>query len=90
MGKEGIGDVFCDHKKEAHTNPYRFVTQSLTLQRVNILVQTQAVHVGRQGNQCRPIAANGELELTNIDLADLWFKNDVASADVYLIGTTKD
>lgn len=90
MGKEGIGDVFCDHRCNNHTTPYRFVVHSLTLQRLKICVQSEAVHVGRLGNQCFPIAANSSLIMTNIDLADLWFKNDVAEANVYLIGTTKD
>lgn len=91
MGVKGIGDVFCDHICVANTNPYRFVTKSLTLQRLKILVADQNIKVGRQGYIEYPVTTTTKtLILHNIDLADLWFQNDVASANVYLIGTTKD
>ena len=90
MGKEGIGDVFVDQRTEAHTTPYRFVNQSFTLQRLQIRTTGQNIRVGRQGKQVFPVKIGTPLILHNIDLADLWFLNDVASAIVSLIGTTRD
>jgi len=90
MGKEGIGDVYLDQRANSHQNPYRFATRSLTLQRVKIHTD-QDLKVGRQGRQLYPVTSSTPLTLTNIDLADLWFKNDAdTKTTVTLIGTTKD
>lgn len=90
MGKVGIGDIYVDQKTAKKDIPMRFVTKSLTLQRIKICVTSNAAKVGRQGNQTFPIAASGSLIMTNIDLADLYFKGNGGDATVDIIGTTKD
>lgn len=90
MGKEGIGDVYVDQKTVKQNISMRFINNSLTLQRIKICVVSHSVLVGRQGNQTYPIAASGSLIMTNIDLADLWFKGVSGDAVVNILGTTKD
>lgn len=90
MGKAGIGDVYVDQRANSHQNPYRFVMRSLTMQRIKIHTD-QDIKVGRQGRQLYPVTSTTPLIMTNVDLADLWFKNDAdTTTTVTLIGTTKD
>lgn len=90
MGKEGIGDVFVDQIVVLSGEVKRFVSNSLTLQRLHIHVDASgSVLVGRQGRQLFPLA-NQTKFLTNIDLADLYFKGNTTTSTVTLLGTTKD
>ena len=89
MVDKKVGDIYTAQKIVEDTLPYRFACRSYPLEHIKIHVETQAIYVGRQGYQVFPVAANGSLELYNVDLADLWFRNAVASAKVSIIGTTK-
>lgn len=90
MGKEGIGDVYVDSITLSTGNPARFVTRSLTMRSVIIVSDSGDVVMGRQGNQVFPMTTDEEYVLHNIDLADLYFRDDTATGTVYVIGTTKD
>ena len=90
MGKEGIGDVYVDSLTLTVGNPARFETHSLTMRSVIIVASAATVVMGRQGKQIFPMTANEEYSLHNLDLADLYFRDDSATSTVYVIGTTKD
>lgn len=90
MGKEGIGDVYVDSIKLVRYRPARFATHSLTMRSVIIVSDSAAVVMGRQGKQVFPMAASEEYVLHNLDLADLYFRDDTATGTVYVIGTTRD
>lgn len=90
MGKEGIGDLYHDSITLVQGKPQRFASKSLTLQRITVVASASTVVMGRQGRQDFPTVANEPYQFTNIDLADLWFRDDSAASTVYVIGTTKD
>lgn len=90
MGKEGIGDVYVDSLTLSVGNPARFVTRSFTMRSVIIVASAATVVMGRQGKQVFPMTPDEEYTLHNVDLADLYFKDDKAASTVYVIGTTKD
>ena len=96
MGKEGIGDVYCEKITFSNVLPKRAVTSSLTLREIYISVTGDTCKIGRQGKQEFLLPTDyttnyfGTFKLANIDLADLWFKPTSTSTVVTLIGTTKD
>ena len=89
MGSEGVGDVYADSLTLIIGKPARFVTHSLTLRSVIVVASAATVVMGRQGVQVFPMAAAEEYYLWNIDLADLYFRDNTAASTVYIIGTTK-
>lgn len=90
MGKEGIGDIYNDSLTLVIGNPARFMTNSFTMFRVIIVPSASTVVMGRQGKQNFPMIANARYTFMNVDLADLYFRDDSAASTVYAIGTTKD
>lgn len=89
MVLKGIGDVYLNDITLSGSIAKRFENVSLGLHDCVIIVKGHPVYFGRQGRQTYPVAANGTFGLQLVDLADLYFRNQVSTnnATVHILGT---
>lgn len=89
MALKGIGEVYVNDIILSGSIAKRFESGSLGLHDCIVIVKDYAVYFGRQGRQTYPVAANGTFGLHLVDLADLYFKNQVSAnnATVHILGT---
>jgi len=89
MALKGIGEVYVDKITLSSVIPQRFETSAYGLRDCIIIVKDHAVYFGRQGTQTYPVSADGTLGLQCVDLADLYFRNQVSgsNATVHILGT---
>ena len=89
MALKGIGEVYVNKLTLSGTTPKRFEKSAYGLRDCILTVKNHAVFFGRQGSQTYPIGKDGTGGLQRIDLADLYFKNQVFGDDatVHILGT---
>ena len=89
MALKGIGEVYVNKITLTGTIAQRFENRAYGLQDCILVVKDYAVYYGRQGRQTYPVGADGTIGLQMVDLADLWFVNQVSTgnATVHILGT---
>jgi len=89
MDKGEVGDVYVDYRSFSTTTKFRLQEKEYKLERVHFYVDGTVVYLGTRSRQIYPVLTTKHIFMTNIDLADLWFKGDGNAEKLYVIGTTK-
>jgi len=91
MGKAETHGIYVNTMTMSDDHPQRFESHEYVVKDAVIIVATQSIVFGNQSNQTFPRSAAEGFSLDEIDLQDLWFKNQSAGSNgtVHILATVK-